>query len=133
MITFENLNLIQLRKIVKEYNLHIPKYYKMKKDDLIIEMHKHIKIEGDMIKAVMTPFEKKAPTKTKKKLEKEAEKKKALFESNIKKVEEKKEEPEEEPEEMGLRRARNQKKRPERRDRSQVEKKPSPNKERRVE
>ena len=129
MITFENLNLVQLRKLVKDYDLHyhIPKYSKMKKDELISEMKKHLKIEGDMIKTVMTPFEQKAPystkekkgfskaydeilknpmirnmtpaetlefyyknkmPKTKKKLEKEqkeAEKMKALFESNIKK------------------------------------------------
>ncbi len=66
MVNFEDLNIKQLRKIVKEYNLHyhISNYSKLKKDDLIIEMKKHLIIdENNNIKSVLTPFEQQAPFK----------------------------------------------------------------------
>lgn len=69
MVNFEDLNLTQLRQIVSDYNLHfhIPRFSKMKKAELLIEIKKHLKIEGDIIKTVMTSFEQHIPESTKSK------------------------------------------------------------------
>jgi hypothetical protein len=50
-MNFQSLSKNNLHSIVKEYNLHtkITGYYKMKKDDLISEMEKHLSIENGAI------------------------------------------------------------------------------------
>lgn len=49
MVNFSDLNITNLRNIVREYNIHnrIPKYRSLPKDELITEIEKHLKIDND--------------------------------------------------------------------------------------
>ena len=66
MVEFKDLTIQQLRKIVKEYNLHvtIQNFSKLKKDELINEIQKHLYIENEQIKQKTEKFEQKAPYTT---------------------------------------------------------------------
>ena len=66
MVEFKDLTIQQLKKIVREYNLHntIKNFSKLKKDELINEMQKHLYIENEQIKQKTEKFEQKAPYTT---------------------------------------------------------------------
>ena len=65
MVKFEDLNITQLRKIVRAYRLHysIPRFTKLTRDELITEMKKHLKIENDIIKSIQSNFSQEVPKK----------------------------------------------------------------------
>lgn len=65
MVNFEDLNITQLRKIVRGYKLHysIPRFTKLSREELIVEMKKHLKIENDIIKSIQTQFQQEVPKK----------------------------------------------------------------------
>lgn len=94
MHVFEHLTNTQLKKLIREYNLHvkISGYSKMSRDDLIKELKKHLHVENGIYKILNHEKELKIEEKIKKPREKKEKVKKVepkpVEEKNVNKVKE---------------------------------------------